>query len=163
MLATGAWPCLHSSFWQSTRGASRLYRCRKSKQKWCSLSNPPFQHCQDVDRCLLEREIENAKRFCLEIQSECNKDHQRPTSSGEGRVQVLKVCYHLLTIYYIRWKMQSKHHLELQCKECSTQRLQRGPRTAWPRSLVLNQRLHFVDKVSGYPQDLCSIVVLSHF
>lgn len=123
-----AQPCLHGSFWQSTKGASRLYRCSKSKQKCCSLSNAPFQHRKDVGRCLLEREIENAKRFCLEIQSQCNKDYQTPTSSGEGKVCVFKVCYYLLTIYYITWKMQLKHQLELQCKECSIQWLTRGPR-----------------------------------
>lgn len=38
-----------------------------------------------------------------------------------------------------------------------------APGPACPWSLVLNQCLHFVDKVSGYPQDLRSIVVLSHF
>lgn len=33
------------------------------------------------------------KDFCLEIQSECNKDYQTQTLSGKGKVLVLKVCY----------------------------------------------------------------------
>lgn len=59
--------------------------------------------------------------------------------------------------------MQLKHHFEVTVQEVLRPTAQRGRDDRLSLSLVFDQRLHFVDEVSCYPQDLLGIVMLRHF